>query len=168
MASKLATLGGAALALLLASSFPNSADARFGGGGFRMGGMHMGGMHMGGMHWGGMRMGGMHMGGPRFFHGGPRFHSSPRFFHSSPRFFHSRFHNRPFFFHRARFAHRFPFHHRRFHRNVFFFGAFPVYADYGYGYNNGYGCYWLRRNALYTGSPYWWSRYRSCVYGYGY
>jgi hypothetical protein len=24
------------------------------------------------------------------------------------------------------------------------------------------GCEWLRRRALVTGSPYWWSRYRAC------
>ena len=36
-------------------------------------------------------------------------------------------------------------------------------GDY-YAYND---CWWLRRQALITGSPYWWSRYNACV-GYGY
>lgn len=32
-------------------------------------------------------------------------------------------------------------------------------GDYGYyGYND---CYWLRRQAIITGSPYWWSRYEA-------
>jgi hypothetical protein len=44
-----------------------------------------------------------------------------------------------------------------------FVGA-PLFYD-GYYYSN--GCYWLRRNALYTGNP-WWDRYNTCIYGYGY
>jgi hypothetical protein len=47
------------------------------------------------------------------------------------------------------------------HRNnfvtndVFFYGG-------GYG---GYGdCGWLRRQAIITGSPYWWNRYQECLY----
>jgi hypothetical protein len=48
------------------------------------------------------------------------------------------------------------FHNRRFFvSNVFFFGSYPYY---GYG-----GCYWLKRKAIITGSPYWWSRYEDCV-----
>jgi hypothetical protein len=58
---------------------------------------------------------------------------------------------------------RFGFHHHRFHRfhrhNRFVIvGAYPYYYDDG--------CYWLRRRALYTGSPYWWRRYNACTYGY--
>jgi hypothetical protein len=50
-------------------------------------------------------------------------------------------------------------HHHRFN-NVFIYGG-----NYGsYAYND---CYWLRRQAQITGSPYWWSRYEACV-GYGY
>ena len=39
---------------------------------------------------------------------------------------------------------------------------------YGSGYT-AYGddCYWLRRQAIITGSPYWWDRYNACV-GYDY
>ena len=33
------------------------------------------------------------------------------------------------------------------------------YDDYAYGDN----CYWLRQQAYATGSPYWWSRYNSCI-----
>jgi hypothetical protein len=48
--------------------------------------------------------------------------------------------------------------HRFHHRRVAFVG------DYAYGYDD--GCYWLRRRALYTGSPYWWNRYYACRHGY--
>lgn len=54
--------------------------------------------------------------------------------------------------------------HRRFHRHIFIgvpfaYGAYPYYYDGG-------GCYWLRRRAVATGSPYWWSRYEACLAGY--
>ena len=51
------------------------------------------------------------------------------------------------------FVHRFR-HHRR----------FAVVGLYPYAYGD--GCYWLRRRALYTGSPYWWHRYYACRQGY--
>jgi len=51
------------------------------------------------------------------------------------------------------FVHRFR-HHRR----------FAVVGVYPYAYAD--GCYWLRRRALYTGSPYWWRRYYACRDGY--
>ena len=39
---------------------------------------------------------------------------------------------------------------------------------YGSGYTaSGNDCYWLRRQAISTGSPYWWNRYNQCV-GYDY
>jgi hypothetical protein len=60
-----------------------------------------------------------------------------------------------------RFAHRRKFHHRR-----VFVGAPFLYGSGYYYYGN--GCSWLRRNALYTGSPYWWNRYYACINGYGY
>jgi hypothetical protein len=64
---------------------------------------------------------------------------------------------RPAFFH-----HR--FHHHRFHGAPFIaVGAYPLY---GYGYS--YDCYWLKRQALFTGNPYWWQRYEACLYGYDY
>jgi hypothetical protein len=47
---------------------------------------------------------------------------------------------------------------RRFHGpNIF------VYGGTGYGYND---CGWLRRQAVITGSPYWWQRYQDCLYYY--
>ena len=52
--------------------------------------------------------------------------------------------------------HSFPFHH---HRPVV--GFYPYYYSYYYD-----DCSWLRRRALYTGSPYWWQRYETCRYGY--
>ncbi len=58
----------------------------------------------------------------------------------------------------------------RFHRHRRFwygsaFAAVPYYYynDYGYG-----SCYYLKRRAIRTGSPYWWRRYEDCKYGYGY
>ena len=30
----------------------------------------------------------------------------------------------------------------------------------------GHSCRWLYRNAVSTGSPYWWDRYEACRYGY--
>ena len=52
------------------------------------------------------------------------------------------------------------------HRHVFVGAPFLYGGYYGYGYGD--GCYWLRRKALYTGSPYWWNRYNACISGYGY
>jgi hypothetical protein len=43
-------------------------------------------------------------------------------------------------------------------------GWWPGYYSYGYGYG---GCESLRRQALYTGSSYWWNRYYACI-GYDY
>jgi hypothetical protein len=51
---------------------------------------------------------------------------------------------------------------RHHHRGRVFVGSYPSY----YYYDD--GCYWLRRRANYTGSPYWWERYNDCRYGYGY
>jgi hypothetical protein len=39
-----------------------------------------------------------------------------------------------------------------------------VVSTYPYYYAD--GCYWLKRRALYTGSPYWWNRYYACRSGY--
>ena len=36
------------------------------------------------------------------------------------------------------------------------------YPNFSYGYYGG-GCGWLYRNALATGSPYWWNRYYECT-----
>jgi hypothetical protein len=46
--------------------------------------------------------------------------------------------------------------HRVFRNGVWIWAYGPDY----YSYND---CYWLRRQALATGSPYWWSRYNACV-----
>ena len=55
-------------------------------------------------------------------------------------------------------------HHRRF-RGYAFYGLPYVYAYSAY---DGYGCSYLRRRALRTGSSYWWRRYEECRYGYEY
>jgi hypothetical protein len=50
------------------------------------------------------------------------------------------------------------------HHNRFFVGS-PFWYGGGYYAYNGYGnCAWLRRQAIITGSPYWWSRYQDCLY----
>jgi hypothetical protein len=56
------------------------------------------------------------------------------------------------------------FHHGRhghFVNGVWVWDWWPGYygGDY-YAYND---CWWLRRQALITGSSYWWSRYNACV-----
>jgi len=109
----------------------------------RGGGGHMGG-GMGGGHMGGMiPMGGTaHMAGVG--HMGPRF--GGRSF--GPVGLHRDFRHHAFFFPHDR------FHHRFFATNVFVFGGYPYY----YG-----DCYWLKRRALTTGSPYWWARYEACL-----
>jgi hypothetical protein len=138
MASKLVTLGGAAVALLMVATFPLPTDARQGGGGghgFGGGGHGFsggGGRAFGGGHTGGMHMGRAHIGAPA--------HVVPR---------------------GAHFAHRSLLHDRRIHRRVF---IAPAYGAYYYGDS----CYWLRQNAVSTGSPYWWNQYYTCIYGSGY
>lgn len=62
-------------------------------------------------------------------------------------------------FHRGRgFGRR--FHKRRRFRPHVYYGA-PVYY---YSYKR--RCRWLKRRAIFTGSYYWWSRYRACRRGY--
>jgi hypothetical protein len=50
------------------------------------------------------------------------------------------------------------------HHNRFIVGS-PFWYGGGYYAYNGYGdCAWLRREAIITGSPYWWRRYQECLY----
>jgi hypothetical protein len=52
----------------------------------------------------------------------------------------------------------------RHHRYSRFYG-YPFWYGGGYYAYSGYGdCAWLRRQAIITGSPYWWSRYQDCLY----
>ena len=116
-----------------------------GGGGF---GGHMGGFGGGGGFGGHVGGFGGHMGGGR---GGPGFAGN---LHGGPRAANWNWHGEHF----DRFHHVDHFHNRRFVNNAFFVG-FPGWWGYGYGSS----CYWLRRQAIVTGSPYWWSRYQACV-----
>jgi hypothetical protein len=52
--------------------------------------------------------------------------------------------------------------HHRFNRRFVGIGLgwWPGYYGYSYGYGD---CAWLRRQAVITGSPYWWNRYRACI-----
>jgi len=102
----------------------------------------------GGGHTGG------HFGGGHHFSGGGHHFSGVRHFSVHPHFAVRHHHFR----HHVVFLHR-HFRHHRFHRHRFFVvGAYPYYY--------GDGCYWLKRRALYTGSPYWWRRYYACRHGY--
>jgi hypothetical protein len=86
-------------------------------------------------------------GGPKMGRGGGRGH--PGAMARGDRFEHRRFAERGHDFDR--------FHNR--HR-VFRNGVWVWVYGPGYAYND---CWWLRRQALITGSPYWWSRYNYCV-----
>lgn len=61
--------------------------------------------------------------------------------------------------HNVRVAHD---HHGRHHRHRFAEFGGPFYDD-DYDYDS--SCAWLHRNAVRTGSSYWWSRYEDCVNG---
>ena len=52
-------------------------------------------------------------------------------------------------------------HHHHRHGLRIFVGSGPGFYGYGYGGS----CHVLRLRALETGSPYWWKRYRFCLYG---
>ena len=47
--------------------------------------------------------------------------------------------------------------HRVFRNGVWVWAYGPSYYAYGDD------CLWLRRQALITGSPYWWNRYNACI-----
>jgi hypothetical protein len=112
-----------------------------------------GGGHGGG-HWGGGH------GGGHSAHGGGRGHGSKGHAHAR-NWHHGGGGHRAGKGHRNHWAHNYNYgryyRHGRYYRNYRYGG---VYA-YGYGYGN---CAWLRRQALITGSPYWWQRYNACVY----
>ena len=136
-----------------------------GGGG---GGGHGGG---GGGHGGGWGGGGhpaamaRSEGGGRAFEGsrmsGPRFAEGRAWEHGDRGRFVER-HDRGERFEHRRFAerdHDFDRFHRR-HR-VFVNGVWVW--DWWPDYYTSNDCWWLRRQALITGSPYWWRRYNDCV-----
>jgi hypothetical protein len=50
-------------------------------------------------------------------------------------------------------------HYAGHYRHYRYYGYYPSYS---YGYYGG-GCGWLYRNAVATGSPYWWNRYYQCT-----
>jgi hypothetical protein len=110
---------------------------RHGGGGFSRG-ISRGGM---GRSFGGMnrgpRIGGLSRGPGRSFSRG---RGGPRF---------------------SAYAGRHHHHHRHHGRGFAFYGLPNVYAYNDYGY----GCGYLRRRAISTGSSYWWSRYEECLSG---
>jgi hypothetical protein len=128
---------------------------RHGGGGGHGGG-HMGGGHMGGGHYGGGHMsrghyGGGHIsrghyGGSHAYRGGGGSHYKGRHYAAPKHYGH---YNNHYNYKYRRYG--------RYYRNYGWYG----YGVYGYGYG---GCAWLRRQALITGSSYWWQRYYDCIY----
>jgi hypothetical protein len=159
MKAHIVAIAAIAGSLFLTPAMMNAASAGGHGGGMGgMGGMShisgMGGMsHISGM--GGMgqfrsgSIGGTHiasMGGwnGSRWHGGSAWHGNN--WHGNN--MHDHDHNH--------FAHN---DHRHFNNRFVGVGIgwWPGYA-YGYG-----GCGWLYRNAVATGSPYWWNRYYACA-----
>ena len=164
------------LALLAATQLPAKAGPTFdlksttgmvelvrSGGGGGGGGGHMGGMGGGHMGGGGMSMasrmgggGGDHMGGGGHmghmarggdFDGGPSRHGRVAGNNWNGNWNGNWDHN-----------------HDHHHHNRFIVGS-PFWYGGGYYAYNGYGdCGWLRREAIITGSPYWWRRYQECLY----
>jgi hypothetical protein len=56
-------------------------------------------------------------------------------------------------------------HNRNHHHHNRFITGYPFWYGGGYYAYNSYGnCAWLRRQAVVTGSPYWWRRYQECLY----
>jgi hypothetical protein len=134
--------------------FGGMGAAHFGGG---MGSAHFGGSHLAGGHITGAHIGGNSHGGhfaSRGWQGGGRhvaWNNGPGTWHGGHNVWHGHNHDH---FH-DQFVHN---HHV--HNRFVAVGWWPGYYDYGYG---GYGCGWLRRQALITGSPYWWNRYYACA-----
>lgn len=137
MTRKLLMAAGAAALLGLGTM---AATAKPGGG--PGGGMHFGGGGGPGMHFNGGGAG-MHHGGPGF---GAGFAGHPR----GPNFAAGNWHGGNWHGH----------HH---FRRGFGFGIYTGVPYYGYYGGYGYGCGWLYRRAVYTGSRYWWRRYEDCV-----
>jgi hypothetical protein len=128
----------------------------WGGGGGHGGGGFAARAGHGGGSWGvGRGFAGPKTGGPRFAEG-PRgghfaLRDRGRFVERGERFEHRRFAERGHDF--DHFHHR----HRAFVNGVWIWAYGPDYYAYGDD------CWWLHRQALITGSPYWWSRYNRCV-----
>jgi len=158
---------------------PIAADQAKAGHGGGFGGMHVGG-GMGGPHFAG---GGMsHLGGM----GGPRFASphfsgmaAPHFAYpggrvASARIAHPNWNGNRFAWNgreawrgnewhghgHNHFVHDHHSHNRFVRVGIGWWPGYYYGYDYGYGYD---GCGWLRRQALITGSPYWWNRYYACI-----
>jgi hypothetical protein len=130
-----------------------------GGGGGHMGGGHG---HMGGGHYGGghaFRGGGGHYGGAHFRGGG---HYAYR--GGGHRYGH--YYGGPRHYYGGKNKHYAYKNHGRYYRGRYYrYGWWPyVGVGVGYGYYGYGGCAWLRRQALATGSSYWWQRYYDCIY----
>ena len=90
---------------------------------------------------------------------GPAWHGGPR--HYAWNGGHNAWHGNMHGHDHNHFVHDHHF-HDHFHNNVFIAGIgwWPGYYGYGYGYG---GCGWLYRQAVYSGSSYWWNRYYACT-----
>lgn len=116
-----------------------------GGRGFKGGGRSFKGAHGGGRSFKGSRGGGKHV----YRGGGKRYAYKGRSY--SKNWNRGRSHGKNYYKGR-RYAYR-----GRSYRGRWY-GPNIYVGGYGYG-----GCAWLRRQALVTGSAYWWNRYYACV-----
>ena len=133
-----------------------------------VGAMSMAEAGRGGFKGGGFKGGSVHMGGGAKFHsnqggkfayrgggGGTKFRTNPggKYIHRDSG---AKFHTNPGG--KYRWSGKYDKHH-----------SYPHYRRYGYGawyglplYSYGGGCGYLYRQAMATGSAYWWNRYRRC------
>jgi hypothetical protein len=180
---------GVAALVAMASAVPLAEAGHgggFGGGGF--GGHGFGGGGFGGHAFSGGGFGGHSFSGHAFSGSGRGFAVGPRggFAYSGPRggrafvgprggrafigprggVYASRHYSGHYYAHNGDHDHDHHFHHG--HR--VFVGGYGFYDGYydgdDYGYYDDGGCGWLYRNAIATGSPYWWNRYQYCVGNY--
>jgi hypothetical protein len=112
-----------------------------GGKGFRGGGRGFKGAHRGGS-FKGYRGGGKHA----YRGGGKRYAYKGRGYKNWNRYHGKNYYKGKRYAYRGRY------------RGRYWYGPNIYVGGYGYG-----GCGWLRRQALATGSSYWWNRYYACV-----
>jgi hypothetical protein len=127
-----------------------------------------GGGHGGGGRGGGRGFGGGHHGGGKAFAGGGHRGGHYAYRGGGHRGGHYAYRGGGHGYKGRHYAYRDGKHYRRYgkgHYRYYRYGRwwYAPYVTYGYGY--GYGsCAWLRRQALITGSQYWWNRYYDCIY----
>lgn len=136
-----------------------------GHGGGHGGGGHRGGHVGGGGHHGGGHAyrGGGHRGGSHAYRGRGGYRGGGHVYRGGRGHYKGRHYSAPKHYYRRGGRHK---HYT--YKNYKYRRYGPYYRNYGWyggGYAYGYGgCAWLRRQALITGSSYWWQRYYDCIY----